>query len=435
MSTHNYIANQRGAIALLFFCTMAYKFALDVAYVLYRQWMPFRYADISNGKYALSLTWCIVFFFLIRHSNRLSSSFFLYLIYAFQIIPISTVYAMDNEDSVYYFSVCGSFALCVFLVNFVRDPDFYVRSETVSRIMIPAFIALVLLLMVDIIARNGMPRSMFLAFSDVYELRRSGWFQTGKFFSYILDYARQVFIPACITTFIIKRKYLYAFSFVGIMILLYLYNGLKSLFFGAILVALSAFCSRRKNSYYEVFIGISCFFVLLIIGFYLFAWRGGFFYKGYLLIIDRCLFTPAKLKFQYYDFFKTNPRLGFYSILPSWLVPAENPYPYMPITNLIAMRYYNKPLMSANTGFLAEGYSHFGHIGTVLELVTLAVILKQMDYFQRRTSYSTTIGFFTYAFYTLIDGPLFTSLGFGTWMLIVLILIFYQNPVGSERSG
>ena len=435
MTEYYYSNHETSSKIWLFLCAMIYKFALDWAYATFHLGITNWSLSVPADKFMIGVIWCVALFLSIRHTNRCASSFFLYLIYLVQIIPITSVYVMKNEDSVYYFSVCGCFLLCVILVNAVADPEIYIQSRVSSRMMIPVFMALAVLLMVDIVTRNGAPTNIALNFNNVYILRSSGWFQTGKLFSYIMDYSRMVFIPCCITFFILKKRYFYGFVFSVIMLLLYLYSGNKTILFGLFLIILCAFWSRRKNCYFEIFTALSLLLTLLIIGRNFSHQLGQFRYNAYYRIIDRCLFTPAELKFYYYDFFQTHPLLGFYSILPSWLIPVENPYPQTPVPNLIGAIYYHAPLMYANTGFLAEGYSHFGHIGTVLELMILAFIFKQMDYFQKRTSYSLTIGFFVYAVYSLSDGALFTSLGFGSWMLIVLILIFYQNPEGSERFG
>ena len=61
--------------------------------------------------------------------------------------------------------------------------------------MIPGFAAIALLLMVNIVTRKRLPARLALSFDNVYILRRGGWFQTGKVFSYVMDYSRMIFIP------------------------------------------------------------------------------------------------------------------------------------------------------------------------------------------------------------------------------------------------
>ena len=415
--------------AWLFICTMIYKIALEFGYVLIYLGMPPNGNIIYNIpflKYAIGTIWCIVFFASIRHRIRCASSFFLYMIYALQMIPITVVYAMEDKDSVFYFSLCVGFQLCIFLVNHVIDPDIYIESETVSKFMTPCFILLTAALMTHIFMRNGLPKSMFLSFWDVYELRASHWFQIGKYFGYLMDYSHAVFIPVCITLFILRKKYFYTAICIGLMVLFYLYSGHKIIFFGGMLVPICVLWSTRKNFYHEAFIVLCCV-LSLSVAIQIFSSNGSIVYN---LITGRCLFIPAHLKFDYYDFFCRNPHIGLAGIFPRWLVPVKDNYPDISIPNLIGAIYYNAPMMHANTGFLAEGFSRFGHLGTLLELVIFAFILKQMDYFQNRTNYSIAIGFFVYSVYGLTDGGFLSSLFFGSWMWVAFILMFYHIHYG-----
>ena len=424
--------NKRLSGFCLLVATMIYKIALDASFFLIQMEMPpGGYWYIPLWKAVIGLIWCLIFFVSIRHTLHRASSFFLYLTYMVQIIPLTTVYVMEDESSVFYFSICIGFLLCIFLVNHVKDPEIHIESETFSRLTLPFFVILTVLLMIHIYLRNGPPQSIYLSFDDVYELRGSGWFQIGKYFNYIMDYARLVFIPFCIAVSIRRGNHFAVLPLSGILVLLYLYSGNKIILFSVPLVIICTYWAKRENACHEVFIALSLLCILTAAGnydYYLAKNKSSFLLHGmYELIIRRCLFVPARLKFYYYDFFCKNPHIGLSGIFPTWLVPVKNPYPVTSVPFLIGAQYFNAPRMHADTGFLAEGFERFGHIGTLLEFLVLAFLLKQMDHFQNRHDYMLTIGLFVFPVYALTEGQLLSSLVLGSWMWIVFILLFYKN--------
>ena len=84
----------------LFLGMLLYKFSLDLGYLYLVRISPGYNLVFNPLKYAAGLVWCILLFVCIRHTERKSSSFFLYFVFLLQIVPISTVYAMmDEKDS------------------------------------------------------------------------------------------------------------------------------------------------------------------------------------------------------------------------------------------------------------------------------------------------------------------------------------------------
>lgn len=93
---------------------------------------------------------------------------------------------------------------------------------------------------------------------------------------------------------------------------------------------------------------------------------------------------------------------------------------------------FNAPAMSADTGFFIEGFARFGFTGLFLSFLLLWIILKKIDDFQEHNGYITAISFFIYPIYFLSEQQILGTIFFGTWMFLVIILIFYDDVYANE---
>ena len=405
----------------LFLGMLLYKFSLDLGYLYLVRISPGYNLVFNPLKYAAGLVWCILLFVCIRHTERKSSSFFLYFVFLLQIVPISTVYAMMDESTIYYHLLCVSFLLCELLVGYTGEPPLFRRNFPISRAMTLSFAVASSLLIVYVIRKNGTPNLSLLDVYSVYDYRRSGKFQISKYMSYMLDWTTKVFLPFGIAKALTDRKYPMATVFASLLLLIYLYTGHKVYLFAIPLLLIGTLWTRRKNGYQELFlIGCVGFSALTLLANA--TQPGSLWYKLFGLFGNRVLLLSSKLKFNY---FSSHPKMGLYAVFPRWIFPISSYYENIDFQHEIGAIYYGAPDMNANTGFFAEGYLRFGHIGTILILLLFALLLKEMDRFQERVGYQLTIGVFLYPIYFLADGHLFDTLILGPWMFLVAILLFY----------
>lgn len=427
---------QISTIAMLFCAMLLFKFATDLGYwkILILDTVTYR-ADFNALKYAVGLIWCVVLFLPIRHLERKVSTFFLYMVYLLQIIPITTIYSLGNDSSAYYNVLCGSFLLCELLVGYTRSTMWFQRNAFVSKVMLWGFFGAILLLMVVVVIKNGAPSLIALDIYKVYELRTSGDFQLGKYMNYILTWSTKVFLPLFLAKSLADRKYGLSCLLCGTIFLLYLYTGHKTFLFSIPLVVVSSFWARRKNFYKELFLCACIGFAVLVLLACFSPVLDVLWDRVYSLFGRRVMIGSANNKFKYFDYFTNYPKLGISGVFPRWLINIPNPLSEYPIyTHHIAEIYYGKPEMGANTGFFAEGFMRFGHTGTVGIMMLFGGILKQVDRLQERIGYALTIGIFVYPIFTLADGHLMDSLVLGPWMFSMLILFFYQENVRSKRE-
>lgn len=429
-------AKDRGKkIMLLFLAMLLFKFSLDLSYwlVLGRLDPHIYTADFSPLKYALGLIWCVVLFFGINHKKKdRASTFLLYLVYLLQIIPITTIYALGNDNSEYYNILCIAFLCCEMIVGHTNDRVILQRNGFISNVMCIGFAAAALMVVAYIVLTQGVPSLAALDIYDVYDLRASGSFQLNKYLNYIFEWMMKVLLPMAIAYSLVKKRYLTSILLCGVVFLMYLYSGHKTYLFCIPLVFVCTIWAKRKNFYWEFFTvapgGMAALSLLLCV----FPEEGTLLSNVYSLFIRRCLLVPANNKFNYFDYFSTRPKMGLGGIFPRWLINIPNYYENIPYSYEISEIYYGKPEMNSNTGFLAEGYARFGHFGTLLILVLFALILRQVDKMQDRTSFALTVGIFIYPVFTLADGYLMHSFVLGSWMILMLILLCYTRR---EKSG
>ncbi len=414
-----------GKLLLLFVGMLAFKLACDLGYLWLstqdRIGFPLTFSVL---KYALGLLCCCGLFFLIRHSERKASTFFLYFLLLFQILPITTSYALADRSSEYYLVLILAFALCALVVGYTGGQPLVRRNPLTAKTVGVGLACIMLLIVLLVVRRYGVPSLAALNLFDVYELRGSGAFQLSKYENYLFTWSTAVILPAGIALAIHKRKYILAAVLCGVMLVLYLYSAHKTFLFAIPLVLVGTFWARRKNFYTELFTALCIGYLALV----LLLWFSPVFkeliYKAFTLLFRRVLLVPANNKFHYFDYFTNNPKMGIGGIFPRWLIEIPNYYENIPYSYEISAIYYNQPEMNSNTGFLAEGFMRFGHMGTVLILLLFGWILKMIDRFQERAGYTLAIGVFIYQIYSLADAHLLDSLVLGPWMVLVILLLF-----------
>ncbi len=416
---------------ILFACALLFKVALDLSFCKFLVGAGYVYKftlHFDPLRYAMGLIWCVILFWGIDHTTKKASTFLLALVYLLQIIPITTIYSLEGGDHVYYHSVCLTFLACELTVRFFPVATHFQRNRVVSNIMMVGFALASALLIVNIIWNNGLPSLTALNIYKVYEMRAAGTFQISKYMGYILAWVTKVFLPMFIALLLLKKHWLYALALCGAQFLIYLYTGHKTYLFVIPLIVVFAPWSKRKHFYREFFVCFCIGFSLLILLNWISPIFRGVISSAYDLFCRRTMLLSAQNKFVYYDYFSTRPKLGISGIFPRWLLNISDPLQGVDYGYDISAIYYNRPLMNSNTGFFAEGYMRFGHIGTLLVLEFFALLLRMVDSFQTRASYAMAVSVFLYPVFGLADGHILSSLVLGPWMILVLLMLLYQGP-------
>ena len=387
--------------------------------------------DFNVVRYINGVLWCAILLFGIDYNDRKVSSFFLLLIYAMQVVPLTVVYAMTAlGDPICYNAICFVLFFCVLAVGRTGRGLSVGRSKRFSFLLIAVFAIVCICLMLEAVRRNGRPSFAALDVFSVYDFRRNNSFSVGKLFGFILSAVVTVFLPILAAYFALKKQYFPSAIALGCIFVIYLYTGHKTYLFSVLLVIAGVFFSCRKKPLYS-------FFVFLLGGFSALCLLAcfsrsdtGVFFRLYSLFVRRTLFVPAEVKFYHFDYFSSHPKLLLYGVLPRIINPLFPSYygSGLVYTYDIGRIYANAPNMSADTGFLIEGYDRFGYVGFVLTALILVLILKQLDAFQEKAGYSTAISFFLYPIYALSEQQVIGNLFFGPWLFLLLLILFYREP-------
>lgn len=236
----------------------------------------------------------------------------------------------------------------------------------------------------------------------------------------------KVIIPIFIVRFIISQKYWFSALFCCMQFVIYLYTGHKTWLFVIPLAVAVGFWTKRKHFYKEFLLCI-CFGVGILTILACIQPDNSFFQRMFSFLGRRAIIDPAYNKFAYFDYFSNHPLVGLGGMIPRWLIHIPNYYENISYPMEIGKIYFNEPDMYCNTGFLAEGFMRFGYIGTILILVLFAIILLQIDAFQKRVGFRMAVGFFIYPIYSLVDAHLIDSFILGPWMALEIILLFYTQ--------
>ena len=114
----------------------------------------------------------------------------------------------------------------------------------------------------------------------------------------------------------------------------------------------------------QFIIKYSCALIVLLMVLAYFGWD-----YPWILSFRRVHFSSALLDICYLDFFKDNYLYWSESVLKSFL-----DYPYdVQATHLIGDVYFKRPDMSANNGFISDGYMNFGSTGVFINIIIVRV--------------------------------------------------------------
>ncbi|HEI4071828.1 TPA: O30 family O-antigen polymerase, partial [Escherichia coli] len=133
------------------------------------------------------------------------------------------------------------------------------------------------------------------------------------------------------------------------------------------------------------------------------------------LFIRRLLFIPALLNTYYFDFFDN--KFVYYS---SSYLSSIIDYPYdRPIPEVIGLNYFNSDEMSANNGYISDGFANAGSIGIFINIVLASILLKIFKDYDVNPKYA---GLIFVSFYAIQGSAMSTVLmTHGGILLLILV--------------
>jgi len=135
------------------------------------------------------------------------------------------------------------------------------------------------------------------------------------------------------------------------------------------------------------------------------------------LFIRRVFFVPALLNQFYFDFFADNHLYLSHSIFKSFI---DYPYELNP-SHLIGKEYFSSEVMSANNGFISDGFMNFGIVGIILNIIFVTMLIK---FFDDQKISSKFFGIFILMIFSLLSSFFLTNLLTHGIILLILLTIF-----------
>lgn len=270
---------------------------------------------------------------------------------------------------------------------------------------------LLLLCLSMVIGAHGIKFNLDAFLFNVYDIRRESR-ENNTFISvYSYFWLAKVICPIAIIFALEQKRKILLYSSILVLLYLFMTTGHKSVFLSILIIFAFYF---GPSSYKDKLKTILKYSVLMFILLRLISWFFDF-YMPESLLVRRLFFIPALLNVYYFDFFQNDFTYYSSSYLSLFL-----DYPYdRSIPQVIGINYFNSEEMSANNGYLSDGFANLGDLGVFINIVFTSIFLKSFKDYNVEAKYS---GLIFVVFYS-IQGSAFSTVLFTHGGILLLMLI------------
>jgi len=413
---------------LFWFFLIAFRFILDYSYISFV--IPvYAYEgyvlDYKVINYITSWLLYIPSFYLVRDRLLKPSDYFFLTAVLAVYAPLTSYYALTGYSVYPLLLNLLSFFSIYLLINtqLVKVIKFNPYKGGRKFSFSISLISIVILIFWYII--SGAVNYFNLDFSKVYDYRAlSSEVANVGIMSYFNGWVYNVFIVFAIAYSLMHKKYYITLGLVLVQVFFFGVSAHKTVFFTPIIV-LSLWWYFRKYS--SVLFMVISFSSILLLAVALYRYQNNIFFGS--LFIRRVFFVPAKLTYEYIAFFQEFKFIYWSNSVLDWLFD----YPYDDrMTKIVA--YANGSNASANNGYIASGFAHFGVFGIVIYSYIIAFLLKNIDNLPR---YGVPLWFVLCLIVTpmrsfLISSDLPTGLLTHGFLLAFLLLLLSKNSTRNQ---
>ena len=252
-----------------------------------------------------------------------------------------------------------------------------------------------------------------LVLVDVYQTRAVMGKLSNPYFGYTYSVFTKIIIPLIIVFGLELKKKIWVFVGAMYLILFYLFGAHKTVYVGLVVVLVFyrfSYVQSVKSLLKYSSILITVCVVLAFVG-YDYPW---------ILSFRRVHFVPTLLDICYTDYFNDNFLYWSDSVLKRFV-----DYPYeVRATNIIGEVYFNRSDMSANNGFVSEGYMNFGTWGVLLNIFIVSLFFMILNSLKIPAKY---FGLFVLTMFSFLSSSVFTVLLTHGGLALILVSIFVLN--------
>jgi uncharacterized membrane protein len=303
-----------------------------------------------------------------RPSDFLSGMLFLV-----PILPSFSIYGLMDKNRVYTYMMALSFVVILILRKLPRIRIPRIKEGPAVGLLLSIWWVMVMLLW--FICTIGLPHFYFnlLDMGTLYAFRLSAENLIHKItiLPYLAFWTYFVFMNAMIVWAVYRKRFVLVLVLFIIQVILFSFSARRAVLFSPIIVLGTYFISEKRHAFALMVSAL----ITAVAGVSVLALALGEI-RPAALLIDRAVFTPAKLNYAYYEFFSdagfvymSNTRLSFLTNYP-WPYPPE----YM------VGQYLSGGIpFPASAGFLATSYMHFGFLGMILFAIVVGLLFHLID--------------------------------------------------------
>ncbi len=358
---------------------------------------------------------------IIKKDDLSPSSFGILILTTFIVIPVTSLWALNNQTNGMLYIVVMSIFVVRLMVSGKNLKLPQVKNGRFFFLIIAAVITLSFF--IPLIAKGGLNHINF-SIQGTYD-RRDYFYSNlaNGYTGYFMAWFAKIINPALIAYFLLRRKFYLVALLFGLQVLEYSMTTLKAHLLFPMFVFFVFYVLSKQGDIKKWFL----FSILLIT---LLCLLVGGLSENIILIslISRAFYSIAQNHFDYYTFFQTNDFVF-------WTNSFFNPfYTYSynkPIAAIIGSGRYEEGVDAfANAGFIASGYSHLGAAGVLLYSMILGAILKLFDSLAKYVPQAFGLSISGLAIIQLVNTDLTTALL--THGIIIALLVLFL--VGSSSG-
>lgn len=365
-----------------------FKAILDYAYVFPLQIDPFgEMFKIDIIYFKVSISYIITFlqfYFLPRKSDSVSTFVLIMLMYI--MVPVSTIYSLKNENSFFYLSISILFILFELISSKMKILKNNGTTYEISNYINLFLYFITILVYFQLFIIRGIPTLDVLHNDNIYQLREHNALINNRYLYYFVNFQAYSINPIFIAINYLNKHNIKVYIYIILQSFLFLWLGHKYMFY--VLFTLYAVCLLSKYKQKQKIVAY-----LLILFVFGVALARNFFIGNrsiqllFSYFVNRALFVPAVLKFNYYDFFikMKNVSMGLWgTIIAPFLYAAGYRPPYHPVAYTKVIGDIYAPGSNANTGLWAAEIAHFGLTGVFVTFFCLIVFIYVIKISEKR---------------------------------------------------
>ena len=350
------------------------------------------------------------------------SSIFIWLLILISYIPMLTFYAFMDQPRIYMYAVT-IFWILVFMLMRIKVPA--IKKIKQSKI-ISYFIISVLLLYAVFVSILYFSTSFNFDLTQVYIVRSLYTATAIPLAGYLLNWAACIINPLLFAIFLIKKKWFPLILIILLQLVLFSGTGIRLYLFTLPFVLFIMWVASYRNGMTYLAVAFSLGILTGVLSYWLFddKWLSA-------LLTYRIFIDPARLSFNYYDFFSNHE---FVLLSDSRIGPLLGlTYPYhLDPPHLIGEVYFHNPNANVNTGITGDAYMNFGLWGLLLLCIILSAVLKLIDVCSEGIDLRVGTAVIAIVALMLTNVGILTSLM--TSGLLLAILLLYLLPVVKKQT-